>query len=83
MYPTGCCVTKKGEFLFTDFKDTNGRVKAVNAGSGVKYTIPLQEPYRAFDIVSLDDTTVAVSSRHSRKKPGISIIDMIKKKVTG
>ncbi|VDI51495.1 Hypothetical predicted protein [Mytilus galloprovincialis] len=82
MYPTGCCVTKKGEFLFTDFKDTNGRVKVVNADSGVEYTIPLKEPYRAFSLVSLDDTTVAVSSRHSSKKPGISIVDLIKKKVT-
>ncbi|CAC5401305.1 unnamed protein product [Mytilus coruscus] len=81
MYPTGCCITKKGEFLFTDFKDTNGRVIAVNAESGVEYTIPLKEPYRAFDLASLDETTVAVSSRHLSKKPGISIVDLIKKKV--
>ncbi|XP_052065267.1 uncharacterized protein LOC127705047 isoform X1 [Mytilus californianus] len=81
IYPTGCCVTKKGEFLFTDFKDTNGRVKAVNAESGVEYTIQLQKPYRAFDLAILDETTVAVSTRHLSKKPGISIVDLIKKKV--
>ncbi|CAG2235013.1 unnamed protein product [Mytilus edulis] len=65
----------------TYFKNTNGGVIAVNAESGVEYTTPLKEPYRAFDLASLDESTKAVSSRHLSKKPGISIVDMIKKKV--
>ncbi|CAC5401315.1 TRIM2_3 [Mytilus coruscus] len=64
-YPSGCCVTKTGEFLLTNYEGHNGRVIAINAEDKVEYTIPFLARYSTFDIVCLDDSTVAVSTDYS------------------
>ncbi|CAC5401314.1 TRIM2_3 [Mytilus coruscus] len=80
-YPYGCCATKKGEFLFTNYESNNGKLIVINAEAEVEYTILLKETYRAYDVASLDDSTVAVSTGYSSKQPGIGIVDLTKKKV--
>ncbi|CAG2247772.1 TRIM2_3 [Mytilus edulis] len=47
---------------------------AVNADGEVVYTIPLKELYSAFDVASLDDLTIAVSTGYSaiENKPGVN-----------
>ncbi|CAG2226832.1 unnamed protein product [Mytilus edulis] len=58
----------------------NGKVTTINFEGELKYTIPLSEPNSAYDVACLDDSTVAVSTGYSHTKPGISIVDLIKKK---
>ncbi|CAG2235016.1 unnamed protein product [Mytilus edulis] len=78
-FSSGCCVTKTGEFLFTNYEDNNDKLTAINVKGKVEYTIPIREPYSAFDFVIFDDSTVAVSTGYSHIKPGISIVDLTKK----
>ncbi|CAC5401311.1 unnamed protein product [Mytilus coruscus] len=77
----GCCVTKKAEFLFTNYESDNEQLIAINANGKVDYTIPLNKPYGAYDVACLGDSTVSVSTGYSHTKPGISIIDLTKRKV--
>ncbi|VDI05488.1 Hypothetical predicted protein [Mytilus galloprovincialis] len=78
---SGCCVTKQGKFLFSNYESNNAKVIAVNADGEVVYTFPLKELYSAFDVVSLNVSTIAVSTGYSDKKPGVSIVDMVKRKI--
>ncbi|CAG2226831.1 TRIM2_3 [Mytilus edulis] len=55
-----------------------GKQKRLNA---VDYTIPFDEPYSTFDVVSLKDSTVAISTGSTHYKCGISIVDLTKRKV--
>ncbi|XP_063400223.1 uncharacterized protein LOC134684843 [Mytilus trossulus] len=78
---TGCCVTNKGEFLFTNYEANNEKVNAINADGEVVYAIPLTDPYSAFDVVSYDGSTLAVSTGCSLTQPGIVFVDLIKRKI--
>ncbi|VDI53647.1 Hypothetical predicted protein, partial [Mytilus galloprovincialis] len=80
MYPVGCCVTNKCEFLFTDNEYNNEKVTAINFKGKVQYSIPLKKTCTAFDVAYIDDSTVAVSTGYSFEKCGISIVDLTKKK---
>ncbi|XP_063400219.1 uncharacterized protein LOC134684839 [Mytilus trossulus] len=80
-YPSGCCVTKTGKLLLTNFDEHNGRVVAINAKDEVEYTIPFIARYNTFDVACLDDCTIAVSTGRSRKVHGVSIVDLTKKGV--
>ncbi|CAG2235015.1 unnamed protein product [Mytilus edulis] len=80
-FSSGCCVTETGEFLFTNYKYNNEKLKAINVKGKVEYTIPIKEPFRAFDFVIFDDSTIAISTGYSHVNPGIIIVDLTKKEV--
>ncbi|XP_052065266.1 uncharacterized protein LOC127705046 isoform X2 [Mytilus californianus] len=80
-YVCGCCVTSKGEQIVTDHQNSNEKIIKINTKGKVEYTIPFTKKYNAFDVVCLDDYTVAVSSGYSFTKPGISIIDLHSRKM--
>lgn len=67
--------------MFTDNQYKNGKVTAINFEGEVEYTIPLKEPYSAFDVAYVDDTTVAVSTEYSHTKSGISFVHLLKRKI--
>ncbi|CAC5401306.1 unnamed protein product [Mytilus coruscus] len=81
MYSTGCCVTNKCEFLFLNYEANNQQLIAINADGVVDYYIPLYEPYGAYDVACVGDSTVAVSTGYSHTKPGISFVDLMKRKI--
>lgn len=78
----GCCVTSKGELIVTDNQPLfNEKVIAKNDKGEVEYTIFLKEPYRSFDVTSLDVSTIAVSTGHSFNKHGIILINLDSRKL--
>ncbi|XP_071123498.1 E3 ubiquitin-protein ligase TRIM71-like [Mytilus edulis] len=77
---TGCCVTKKCEYLFSNYEYRNQQFIVINADGAVDYNIPFNEPYGAYDVACFGDSTVAISTGYSHTKPGISIVDLIKRK---
>ncbi|XP_052065272.1 uncharacterized protein LOC127705049 isoform X1 [Mytilus californianus] len=79
-YSPGGCVTRKGEFIITYHEINYAKVLAINAEGEVENTILITEPSSAFDVESIDESTVAVSTGYCKKR-GISIIDMTKKKI--
>ncbi|CAC5401299.1 unnamed protein product [Mytilus coruscus] len=76
----GCCVTEKCGYLFTDYKFHGEKLVAVNSNGKTEYTIKLIS-YSSFDLVCIDDNTVAVSTGHSYEKDGVLIIDLTTRKV--
>lgn len=77
----GSVVTTKGEYLFSNYDKNNEKLIAMKSDGEVEFTLPMTDN-NSFDIVCLDDTTVAVSTGYSNKKSGISIIDLQNLKVT-
>lgn len=63
-------------------KKNNGKVIVTNAEGEVGNIIPFKDPNSAYDVLCLDDSTIAVSTGYSCYKPGISIVDLNDKKWT-
>ncbi|CAG2244143.1 unnamed protein product [Mytilus edulis] len=76
----GCCVTAKCRYLFTNYTGGREKLVALNSNGKAEYTINLN-PYSAFDLVCIDDNTVAVTTGHSYGNNGVIIIDLTTKKV--
>ncbi|CAC5382920.1 unnamed protein product [Mytilus coruscus] len=81
----GCTITRKGEFFFTDYFNSNEKMVKLNAQCNTEYIIQLSSPYSAFDVEFINDNTVAVTTGKSvgfGKRRGISIVDLTKRNVT-
>lgn len=78
----GCCITRNGELLLTNYEKDNGQLLAVNTDGKVEYTIQLEEACNAFDVACLDDHKVAISTGNLGNTHGISIVDLTERKVT-
>ncbi|CAG2253508.1 unnamed protein product [Mytilus edulis] len=77
----GCTITRKGEFIFTDYFNSNEKLVKLDAQCNTEYIIQLSSPYSAFDVEFIDDNTVAVTTGKSvgfGKRRGISIVDLTK-----
>ncbi|CAC5401307.1 unnamed protein product [Mytilus coruscus] len=79
--PYGCCVTSKGEVLFSNYDKNNENLLVMNTASEDEYAIPLIKPYSSFDVVYLDNTSCAVSTGYSDEYRGISIVNLNSRKV--
>ncbi|CAC5399685.1 unnamed protein product [Mytilus coruscus] len=80
----GCTITRKGEFIFTDYFNSNEKLVKLNAQCNTVYIIQLSSPYSAFDIEFINDNTVAVTTGKSvglGKRRGISIVDLTNRNV--
>lgn len=77
---SGLCVIKKDDIIVTgrNYK----KLLAMNAEGEIEYAIPITEPNLAFDVTSLDEHKVAVTTGYIIDNPGISIVDLIERKVT-
>ncbi|XP_063400225.1 E3 ubiquitin-protein ligase TRIM71-like [Mytilus trossulus] len=81
-FPLGCCVTTKGEFVFTNYdKEEEDTLTVLTTNGEVSFQINFSKSYRSFDVVCVDDTTVAVSSGFSDEKPGICFLNLISRKL--
>lgn len=81
-FPLGCCVTTKGEFLFTNYDEGQDKITILSTSDEVGCQFQFIKPYRSFDVVCIDDTTAAVSSGYSNEKPGIGFLNLISGKLT-
>ncbi|CAC5423578.1 unnamed protein product [Mytilus coruscus] len=77
---TGGYVTDKGTYLFTYYVINEERPVALTAGGKFKCNIPLSNPYSSFELVCIDDNTVAMTTRESNEKTGVIIFDLTKRK---
>lgn len=75
-YTRGACVTDKGEYIFTNYENVGEKLITLTTEGELKCSIPLSTPYSSFDLVSLDDNTVAVTTGISDDKTGIIIVDL-------
>ncbi|CAC5401310.1 unnamed protein product [Mytilus coruscus] len=81
-FPLGCCITSKGEFLFTNYDEGQDKVTILSTSGKVRCQFEFIKSYRSFDVVCVNDTTAAVSSGYSNEKPGIGFLDLIAGKLT-
>lgn len=72
----GGCVTAKGEYIFTNYQTNGEKLVTLTTDENVKCKIQLSSPYSSFDLVSLGDNTVAVTTGISDEKTGIIIVDL-------
>lgn len=84
---TGCTQTRAGEYLLTDYGDMNVSIVKLNVQGKTKKVYHLVTPHSAFDIVCIDDNTVAVTTGcpadvGQQHEAGICIVDLIKGRVT-
>ncbi|CAC5415305.1 unnamed protein product [Mytilus coruscus] len=78
----GCSMTRKGWFIFTDACSDNDKLVVLNAKGKTECVIKLSFRFGAFDVVCLNDRTVAFTNASQKKKPGISIIDLNTREIT-
>ncbi|CAC5378004.1 unnamed protein product [Mytilus coruscus] len=75
----GGCVTDKGTYLFTNYVISGERLVALTAGGKFKCNIPWSNPYSSFDLVCIDDNTVAITTGESAEITGVIIFDLTKR----
>lgn len=68
---------RDGRYLFIDYDGGNEKLQALNANGESHYNIPLSSRYSSFDLVCIDDKTVAITTGYS----GVIIIDLNDRKV--
>ncbi|VDI37166.1 Hypothetical predicted protein [Mytilus galloprovincialis] len=68
----GCCMSREGDFLFTDPALDSLVIKSDGT---LKYEMSV-DPSNGFDITFVDDNNVAITSGHSLWKTGIDIINI-------
>ncbi|XP_071150723.1 uncharacterized protein [Mytilus edulis] len=73
-YIKGCCMSKEGDFLFTDHFYEKSLI-TIASNNKLKHTMPLGPSY-GFDITLIDETTVAITDVKSGQNFGIDIIDI-------
>ncbi|CAC5389890.1 unnamed protein product [Mytilus coruscus] len=78
---TGCCVTVRGGYLFIDYDGGNEKIQALHADGESHYNIPLSRRYSSFDLVCIDDKTVAITTGYSSEKTCVMVIDLTNRKV--
>lgn len=78
---TGCCVTVRGGYLFIDYDGGNEKLQALHADGEPHYNIPLSSRYSSFDLVCIDDKTVAITTGYSCEKTCVMVIDLTNRKV--
>ncbi|CAG2204145.1 unnamed protein product [Mytilus edulis] len=82
----GCSRTRTGTFHFTDYGYLQLKIVILNAQGKNNQIFSLLTPYSAFDIVCIDEKTVAVTTgkqgARQGNKSGICIVDLTKKKET-
>ncbi|CAC5401296.1 unnamed protein product [Mytilus coruscus] len=76
----GCCVSVKCGYLFTDYNGGYEKLVALNSNGNHEYIIDFPNPYNSFDLVFIDDNTVAVTTGYSHGT-GVMIIDLPIKQV--
>ncbi|CAC5389889.1 unnamed protein product [Mytilus coruscus] len=74
----GCGVTVSGGFLFTDYHNIGEKLVVLSADGMHEETIHLSEQYSSFDLVCIDDDTVAVTTGDSYidTEKGLLIVDL-------
>ncbi|XP_052065634.1 uncharacterized protein LOC127705371 [Mytilus californianus] len=75
----GGCVTDKGTYLFTNYVISGERLVALTAGGKFKCNIPWSNQCSSFDLVCIDDNTVAITTGESEEKTGVIIFDLTKR----
>ncbi|CAC5389887.1 unnamed protein product [Mytilus coruscus] len=74
----GCGVTVSGGFFFTDYHNIGEKLVVLSADGMPEETIHLSEQYSSFDLVCIDDDTVAVTTGDSYidTEKGLLIVDL-------
>lgn len=66
--PRVCSVTRKGWMIFTDACSDNEKLVVLNAKGQTECEITLSFKFGAFDVVCLNDHTVAFTNASQKKK---------------
>lgn len=74
----GCGVTTNGGFLFTDYHNVGEKLVVLNADGTPAETIDFSDQYSCFDLVRIDDDTVAVTTgdSYTDTEKGLLIVDL-------
>ncbi|VDI64531.1 Hypothetical predicted protein [Mytilus galloprovincialis] len=66
---------------FTDYDNNQEKLVGLNSNDETEYAIKLSKSYSAFDLVYIDDKTVAVTIGYSNGKVGVLIVDLTTQKI--